>query len=118
MPPPTDFPLEAIIIRCYLQWQEDPSPTLPNAPGRTRLPDWEIKQLLLFKVVSEVIYKVTSSNTYWSILKTFLNDKKIPCIPSVFHDNKFVIDFREKAELLNTFFCELPEIWYFLLKNV
>ena len=40
--------------------------------------------------------KATSSKAYWSILKTFLNDKKILCIPSVFHDNKFAIDFREK----------------------
>ena len=50
--------------------------------------------------------KATSSKAYWSILKTFLNDKKVPCIPPVFHDNKFVIDFREKAELFNTFFAE------------
>ena len=53
----------------------------------------------------------TSSKAYWSILKTFLNDKKIPCIPPVFHNNKFVIDFKEKAELFNTFFaeqCSLP----------
>ena len=47
-----------------------------------------------------------SSKAYWSILKTFLNGKKIPCIPPVFHDNKFVIDFREKSELSNIFFAE------------
>ena len=40
--------------------------------------------------------KATSSKAYWSILKTFLNDKKILYISSVFHDNKFAIDFREK----------------------
>ena len=40
--------------------------------------------------------KATSSKAYWSILKTFLNDKKILCISSVFRDNKFAIDFREK----------------------
>ena len=55
--------------------------------------------------------KATSSKAYWSILKTFLNDKKIPCIPPVFHNNKFVIDFKEKVELFPTFFaeqCSLP----------
>ena len=55
--------------------------------------------------------KATSSKAYWSILKTFLNDKKIPCIPPVFHSNKFVIDFKEKVELFPTFFaeqCSLP----------
>ena len=65
--------------------------------------------------------KATSSKAYWSILKTFLNDKKIPCIPPVFHDNKFAIDFREKAELFNTFFaekCSLPRNNSELPKNL
>ena len=56
--------------------------------------------------------EATSSEACWSILKTFLNDKKIPCILPVFHDNKFVIDFRETAELFNIFFaehCSLPK---------
>ena len=39
-------------------------------------------------------------------MKTFLNNKKVPCILPLFHDNKFVIDFREKAELFNSFFAE------------
>ena len=45
-------------------------------------------------------------------MKTFLNDIRIPCIRPVFHDNKFAINFREKAELFNTFFaeqCSLPK---------
>ena len=65
--------------------------------------------------------KATSSKAYWSILKTFLDDKKILCIPPVFHDNKFVIDFREKAELFNTFFaeqCSLPKCNSELPKNL
>ena len=39
----------------------------------------------------------TSAKTYLSIFKRWLNDKKIPCIPPLFHDNKFITDFREKA---------------------
>ena len=34
------------------------------------------------------------------------HDKKIPCIPPLFHDNKFITDFKEKAELFNAFFFE------------
>ena len=49
--------------------------------------------------------KISSSETYWSILKSFLNDQKILCTLPVFHENRFVIDFREKAELFNNFFC-------------
>ena len=30
----------------------------------------------------------TSPKSYWSILKTFLNNKKIPCIPPLLHNDK------------------------------
>ena len=58
------------------------------------------------KLSQNLSNKVTSCKAYWSILETFLNDKKILCIPPVFHDNKFVIDFREEAKLFNTIFAE------------
>ena len=38
-----------------------------------------------------------SNKIYWSILKTFYNGKKIPIIPPLFINNKFVTDFQEKA---------------------
>ena len=55
---------------------------------------------------------LTSSKTYWSILKTFLNNKKIPCIPLLFHENQFITDFKEKAELFNHYFVtyKLPQL--------
>ena len=40
------------------------------------------------------------------MLKTLLNDKKIPCIPPIFHNNKYIVDFKEKSEIFNTFFAE------------
>ena len=40
---------------------------------------------------------------YWSLLKTFLSNKKIPIIPSLFYDNRFIADFKEKAQLFNFF---------------
>ena len=36
----------------------------------------------------------------------FLNNKKIPCIPPLKHQNKYVTDFKEKAEIFNSFFAE------------
>ena len=33
----------------------------------------------------------------------FLNNKKIPCIPPIFYEKSFMTDFKEKAELLNSF---------------
>ena len=49
---------------------------------------------------------MTSTKSYWSTLKIFLNNKKIPCIPPLSHQNKYVTDFKEKAEIFNLFFAE------------
>ena len=42
-------------------------------------------------------------NVYCFLLKTFLSNKKIPIIPSLFYDNRFIADFKEKAKLFNFF---------------
>ena len=34
-----------------------------------------------------------------------LTGKNFPCIPSIFHENRFITDFREKTELYNSFFA-------------
>ena len=47
----------------------------------------------------------TSTLSLWFILKSFLNNKKIPCIP-LFHENKFVVDYKEKAELFHSSFAK------------
>ena len=39
----------------------------------------------------------TSSKTYWSILKTFYNGRKIPIIPPILKDGKLESDFKIKA---------------------
>ena len=41
---------------------------------------------------------------YWSLLRCPLN-KNIPLIPLLLHENKFVADFKEKAELFNSYFA-------------
>ena len=40
----------------------------------------------------------TSSKTYWSILKTFYNGKKVPLIPTLFINKKLEPDFKLKAK--------------------
>ena len=30
--------------------------------------------------------------------KRLLNEEKVPCIPLIFDDNKFIVDFKEKSE--------------------
>ena len=46
----------------------------------------------------------TSPKAYWSLLKTFLINKKIPCNPPLFQNNKFISNFRDKAENYLIFF--------------
>ena len=43
---------------------------------------------------------VTSAKTYWLILKTLLNNKKIPCIPALFHQGKYVTDFKKESRTM------------------
>ena len=48
---------------------------------------------------------LTSAKTYWSILESLLN-KKTPRISPLFQQNKYVTDFRKKAELFNCSFVK------------
>ena len=45
--------------------------------------------------------------------KTFLNGKKIPCIPPILHEDKFVTDFQVKSKTFNYHFVKQCS----LLKN-
>ena len=54
-----------------------------------------------------------SSKTYWSLLTIFLNNKKILLIPPLTHENHCIINFKEKAELFDSFFSNQCS----LLKN-
>ena len=47
-----------------------------------------------------------SSKASWSILKSFLSNKKILLIPPLFYENCFVTNFKEKTELTNSFFAD------------
>ena len=39
-------------------------------------------------------------------IKNFLNNKKILIIPPLFYENRFITDFKEKAQLFNIFFSK------------
>ena len=64
----------------------------------------ESKEKCYTKWSSRLADSLTSPKTYWSILKTFLNNKKNPSIPPLFQENNFITDFKEKAELFIHFF--------------
>ena len=53
------------------------------------------------------------TKAYWALLKVFLKNCKKFVIPPLFYNNKFVTDFKKKAELFNSFF----EKQFSLMKN-
>ena len=46
----------------------------------------------------------TLSKTYWSIINKFLYNKKTPTIPPVLVNTELVSDFKQKADLFNSYF--------------
>ena len=39
-------------------------------------------------------------------IEKYSNNKKIPVTPPIFHDNKFITDFKQKAEIFNSHFSK------------
>ena len=48
----------------------------------------------------------TSLRCCLTLLKTLLNGRKIPFIPPLFQDDRFITDFKEKSEIFNSFFAK------------
>ena len=55
------------------------------------------KQNYYSRVASKLTNVQRNSKTYWSLLNRFLNNKKIPLIPPLFHENKFVIALKKNG---------------------
>ena len=49
---------------------------------------------------------IQHSKTYWSILKFFYSGKRVPVTPPLLVNNKFVTDFKAKANIFNDFFSK------------
>ena len=57
------------------------------------------KQKYFLRLTQKLTTIQKSTKAHWTLLKIFLNNRKIPVIPPLFHNNKFVTDFKEKTEL-------------------
>ena len=64
------------------------------------------KQKYYSRVSKMLVDPMASTKSYWSTLNMFLNNRKIHCIPPLKHQNKYVTDFKEKAEIVNSFLAE------------
>ena len=74
-------------------------------------PAWMLLLKLLKKkyyhnTVNKLLNTQKNSKVYWLLLKIFLNNKKIPIIPPLFYENRFITDFKEKVQLFNVFFSK------------
>lgn len=47
-----------------------------------------------------------SRKRYQSVLKSFQNNKKKPCVPTKFHNKRFGNNFKEKADPFPSFFAK------------
>ena len=66
----------------------------------------EFKDTYYSDLSTKLVNQKSNPKIYWSVLKTFLNNKKIPFIPSLFHENKLVTNFRILADIFNSFFAK------------
>ena len=57
------------------------------------------------KLANKLSNPSTGSKTYWFILKTFCNNKKISLIPPIFIGNKYESGLKLKTNHLNKFFA-------------
>ena len=60
----------------------------------------------LLKRLRRDIFVVKINGTILKSQNILVSTKKIPCIPPIFHKNRFVTNFKEKAELFNSFFAK------------
>ena len=94
-------------FQCYLHGNKD-----PKLFNKVEYLQNELKSLIeankekyYSRISKRMINPLTSTKTYWSILKSFLNNKKIPSIPPLFHQNRYITKYKDKTELFNNFFA-------------
>ena len=94
-------------FQCYLHSNKD-----PRLFNKVEYFQTELKSLIeankekyYSRICKRMMNPLTSTKTYWSILKSFLNNKKIPCIPPLFLQNRYITKYKDKAELFNNFFA-------------
>ena len=73
--------------------------SLKNMLKKTKTPKY-------FNMLNRLVDPMTGTKSYWSTWKMFLNNKKNPFIARLSHQNKYVTDIKEKAEIFNYFFAE------------
>ena len=64
------------------------------------------KDLYYENLAKKLNNPLLQAKAYWSILKSFYDDRKVPLIPPLLIDDKFVTDIQTKTNILNKFFID------------
>ena len=64
------------------------------------------KEQFYSRISTKLMDPTINLREYWSIMKRFLNNKKAPCIPPIYHNNNYITDFKENAHIFNNFFAK------------
>ena len=117
-------------FQCYLHSNKD-----PKLFNKVEYLQNELKSLIeankekhYSRISKRMMNSLTGTVSYWSILKSFLNNKKIPCILLLLDQNRYITKFKDKTELFNNFFANqcfiinnfsvLPSVLFKLTENV
>ena len=76
-----------IDLKCRLKYLQ----ACPNA-------SIEVAKEKHHNTANKLINTQKSYKVYWSLLQTFLNNKKIVIMPLLFYENRFITDFKEKPD--------------------
>ena len=97
-----------LLFKQYIQNSrfESDSRLLENVVNELNELTSSTKALYYENLAKKLNNPLLQTKTYWSILKTFYNDKKIPIIPPLLVNDKFVTDIQIKANIFNKFFAD------------
>ena len=68
--------------------------------AQTETPNWLLLSFLCYMQEQKLMNLMTSTKIYWSILDTFLSNRKNSGIASLFHENKNIKDFKNESRLV------------------
>ena len=86
-----------IVKRCYFQNNEDIQlfRRFQNIQKLLTATIEKSKEQYYTRISTKLMDPTTSPKACWSILKTVINNKKIPCIPPIYHNNNYITGFKD-----------------------
>ena len=66
----------------------------------------QLRNVYYERIANKLNDPTTSSKTYWAIVKTIVNSKKVPVLPPILVNNKVVTNFEGKENSFNYLFSK------------